>query len=432
MTPETKICLSSADGHVGAPTKVYKDYIEKTLHSDFDNYYKSHMWRWAPQSKDSFFPREINAKMWNTEGFDPELGSPVAWDATMRLKAQDEARVACEVLFPDDQNANDPPWGSGLAGGAVGGAHGGLDFPASYVRAGARAYNRWLADFCSADNNRLQGIILLGTMEDTIWCVEEIRRAYDSGLRAGVMLPLDYDLPYYHHPRYDMVWATCQELGLPLITHVSRGHPKWLGDDPWVQRFLYVHESMWYAQRPVWCMVMGGVFERFPNLHLVITELGINWVPPLIAQLDGYMGWWPEMRASRDVPGRVTKLQMKPSEYWQRNIFVSHTTAQKRDEFESPAYESVPNMIFGIDIGHSEGWWPVLGWPDPVAKGSQPMPPVSIEAGYKQIWSGLPSDKIMPYFEYNCFRAYPNIDRTALQPAVDRIGPTVAEIGLAV
>ena len=96
---DTKICLGSGDGHVGAPTSVYKGYLEKTLHDEFDDFYAHHVWRWAAQSKDSFLPKEFNAKMWDSQGFDPEFGSPVAWDPQFRLKVQDDAQLSCEV-FP--------------------------------------------------------------------------------------------------------------------------------------------------------------------------------------------------------------------------------------------------------------------------------------------------------------------------------------------
>lgn len=222
IAPDTKICLGSADGHVGPPTAVYKQYLEKTLHGEFDEFYRGHIWRWAAQSKDSFLPEEFNAKMWDSEGFDPEYGSPVAWDPQFRLKVQDEAQLSCEVFFPDDQNGNEPPWGAGLAACTIGGPHG-TDASPGLVRAGARAYNRWLAEFCAPDPNRLRGITLMATFEDPVATVDEIRRAYDDGLRTGIMLPLDYYEPYLHHPRYDMIWDTCQELDLSLVIHISPG-----------------------------------------------------------------------------------------------------------------------------------------------------------------------------------------------------------------
>jgi predicted TIM-barrel fold metal-dependent hydrolase len=318
-----------------------------------------------------------------------------------------------------------------LANATVDGADGSKGHPAELVRAGARAYNRWLADFCSSDPNRLRGITILGTMDDVVWVVDEIVRAYESGLQTGIMLPLDYYLPLYHHPRYDIVWQTCQELNLSVITHVSRGHPHYLGEDPWVQRFMYGQEANWYAQRPIWCMIMGGTLERFPDLRLVITELGVNWVAPLLGGLDASFNMWPKMQASRDVPRRVN-FTMTPSEYFQRQCYVAHTTNQLRAEFEAGAYEGVPNMVFGMDVGHNEGWWPVFGFPEPVPEGNMthPGPAQSIEDAIKSIWGGLPASAMLPYLQDNFFKAYPMIDRAALQDVVDRIGPTAEGIGL--
>jgi hypothetical protein len=37
---------------------------------------------------------------------------------------------------------------------------------------------------------------------------------------------------------------------------------------------------------------------------------------------------------------------------------------------------------------------------------------------------------MLPYLEGNFFRAYPNVDRAALDDVVERIGPTAGELGL--
>jgi predicted TIM-barrel fold metal-dependent hydrolase len=430
MTDE-RICLASADGHVGPPTLVYRDYLEPWEQPLFDEYYAKHIWRWSPQSEDSFFPPETNAKFWDTEGFDPERGTALAWDPELRLKAMDQAMIPCDVFFPDDQSTNDPPWGSGLASAAVIGETGSPKYARELVRAGARAYNRWLAEFCSVDPARLRGMTILGTLDDVLWCCQEVRRAYDAGLQTGVMLPLEYYLPALHHPRYEPLWRTCSELNLPVASHIATGHPDYLGEDPLVIRFMY-GEGDFFAKRPISQLILGGVLERFPNLRLVITELGVGWLPMTLAGLDAAFEMWPDMRASREVPRKVN-FSMKPSEYWQRQCFIAHTTAQRTHEFEGEFYDSVPNMVFGADIGHFEGWWPVFGFPN--APKGQPaifadLPVLPVEQTYKAIWGGLEAKRILPYLEDNFFRLYQNVDRKALQPVVDRIGPTPAEIGL--
>ena len=78
--------------------------------------------------------------------------------------------------------------------------------------------------------------------------------------------------------------------------------------------------------RPLWVMLLGGVFERFPTLRLAITENGAWWVPDVIERADDkYMGTNHNVlkmgeNAFRDV------LTMKPSEYFERNCWVGAST----------------------------------------------------------------------------------------------------------
>jgi hypothetical protein len=124
---------------------------------------------------------------------------------------------------------------------------------------------------------------------------------------------------------------------------------------------------------------------------------------------------------------------MTPSEYWKRQCFITHSIMQRREEFEGDRYESVPNMVFGADLGHGEGMWPTFGFPEPKPQSLRvlaDMPVYPIEEAVKAIWGGLPASRIVPYLQDNFFKAYPNVDRAALQGVADRIGPTASELGL--
>jgi len=430
-----QICIASADDHAGAPINRYRDYLPKWLHPDFDEYCAHHVSRFSTTQREaSFFGPDWNSKFWETEGYDPELGTSVAWDATLRLKAMDESMIACSVLFPDDTNSNDPPWGAGLASAfQVGGSTVAGDFPPGLIRAGARAFNRWLADHCSADSRRLKGLIALGTSEDIVWCVEEIHRAHHSGLTAGVLLPLEHDQPFFHHPRYDMIWQACTELNLPVVSHIGRGHPSYVGEDPFVQFFFYGQDLMLYAQRPVTSLIIGGVLERFPTLRLVVTETGVDWVSPLLHSMETRFDRPMTMQADRDLPGRV-HYSLRPTEYWIRQCSVTHSVYQKREQFEGEAYDSVPNMLFGADMCHFEGMWPAYGYPDPKPKGitevAAALPFMSTAESFKVIFGGLPAANIVPYLQDNFFATYQAFDLEELREVAARIGPTASEVGL--
>ena len=162
-------------------------------------------------------------------------------------------------------------------------------------------------------------------------------------------------------------------------------------------------------------MIIGGVFERFPELRLVITELGMGWVAPLLQGLDQTFTAFPGMQAEQF---GASPLTMKPSEYWRRQCFVTHSTSQHREHFEGDMFANTPNMVFGTDIGHAEGWWPKFGFPEPVPEGlagfEVGLPVMPADEMVKTMWRDLPAARILPYLEHNFFRAYPNIDRSAL------------------
>ena len=49
--------------------------------------------------------------------------------------------------------------------------------------------------------------------------VKEVRWAKDHGLR-GILMPVMWgDKAPYHHPRYDPIWAVCQELEMVIHFH---------------------------------------------------------------------------------------------------------------------------------------------------------------------------------------------------------------------
>ena len=65
-------------------------------------------------------------------------------------------------------------------------------------------------------------------------------------------------------------------------------------------------------------MVLGGVFDRHPNLRVVFSEVAANWVGPLAYNMDMWVDSGSCMR-----PGAKWTMDLKPSEYMQRNVRVS-------------------------------------------------------------------------------------------------------------
>lgn len=410
MPADEKVFLCSADGHVGAPTERYREYVEARYHPAFDDYIAHHKWLWSPAHAESLLAPALHNRLREVEGFDPGRGTPIVWDPHYRLREYDKDGIAAEVLVPDDQNSNDPPWGSGLATAAVA-TSGHESYSPEWQRIGARAYNRWLAEFCSTDPKRLRGLTLLGTLDDVDWCIAELERAYRAGLTTGVLLPLEYYLPLYHHPRYDPLWAAIEEMDLTITSHVSKGGPDWVGDEPRVQSTIWSIESSWFAQRPLWCFIFGGVFERHPRLRVAVTELRAGWVVPLLAYLERYSQSSDPIFDNR--PGAKVRLSLSATEYFERQCFVTHSARDliKRDDLEGDSFDAIPNMLWGADVGHGEGFWP------------------SGLADLRQLVTGLPEATMRGYLGEKIVQAYP-IRRADYAGLIDRIAPTAGELGL--
>jgi predicted TIM-barrel fold metal-dependent hydrolase len=270
---EERLLLVSSDGHVGPPAESYREYVDARYRDDFDEWLGHYVPQWlATKQKDPNVPAtwSENFKEHWLEQDEVRWGIVGKFDPRRRLEALDADGVACDLMFPDDQSGNSPPfiglsrdydrpWDS--------------EYPTDIKAAGARAYNRWLAEFCSEAPERLLGIAMIGQLADVDAAIEEVRWAKENGINGGALLPIFYyntNEPFWNHPRYTPLWEACEDLGVPLHTHVGPGTPNY-GNGPEAP-LLYALESPWYPHRPLWFLTLSGVFERHPGLKLIFTE----------------------------------------------------------------------------------------------------------------------------------------------------------------
>ena len=146
------------------------------------------------------------------------------------------------------------------------------------VGVGMQIYNRWLADFVSEAPHRHIGLAYL-PMWDVDAAVAEIEWARDAGLR-GVNFPAMRDgaLPEYNRKLWEPLWSVCEELRMPLVTHVGGAtNARYSGLEG--VALLQYESGGFTSRRAVWWLILAGVFERHPDLKLVITETPGNWFP---------------------------------------------------------------------------------------------------------------------------------------------------------
>jgi predicted TIM-barrel fold metal-dependent hydrolase len=327
---EERLLLVSSDGHIGPPAERYREYFDPAFRADFDEWFAEYIPMWMTKGTVPADAEKsvLDENMWGAE-YTAEFEARAAkipwgiegkWDPAKRLEAMDIDGVTADVMFPDDQSSNSPPF-LGLA----------RDFREKWDRwshaqrrEGARAYNRWLAEFCSAAPERLLGVALIGTLADVDDAMATVREAKEAGLGGGLMLPVNYynvDEPFWNDRRYEPLWSLCEELEMPLHTHVGPGSP-YYGDDSFEGMLIWCMESSFWVHRPLWFFTYSGIFERHPNLKFAFTEQGVDWIPPMLMAmdmvLDGKITPFGE-------DARRKMFSIKPSEYFRRQCYVGAT-----------------------------------------------------------------------------------------------------------
>jgi predicted TIM-barrel fold metal-dependent hydrolase len=225
-----------------------------------------------------------------------------------------------------------------------------IDDPALGMEA-LEAVNTWMSDHLSDAGDRLISATNL-RFEDLDWVIGELTRMRERGNRT-FLLPSEPtgDTPP-NHPDYDRLWSAVVDLGMIPIVHVGLSpvlyHRAWANtDNPAVIRVI---STLGHAGAPfLTAMVLGGVFERHPNLTIVFAEHGIDWFAPLAFRLDAIA----QPGLSPLLVGEYT-LPMAPADYIRRNVRVTPLPVPE----QSPVglLESLPTVpILSSDYPHFEG-----------------------------------------------------------------------------
>ncbi len=315
----------SSDGHAGPRPEVYRDYLDPQYREEFDVQHKARI-AMLEAAGDRLEMREESMK-W-AEGKDTGLSG--AWDSDRRIEVIDGDGVAGEILFVDGlTESNSPPFGGDLALMPMG-ANPELQW------AGARAHHRWLAELCQMAPERRRGVAIVPALWDVDEAVKEVRWARQNGLGSILIPNLWGKLAPYHHPKYDPLWAVCEELDVVIHFH-SGATPRedyfgaWPGDGSDIlpgAMGIYISEVAWWVARPVTFLIWGGVFERFPALKVAITEGTCIWVPDYLKLLDER---YEVTHFSAKLGDYRSHMSMRPSEYFARNLKVGASCMPRRE-----------------------------------------------------------------------------------------------------
>ena len=155
----------------------------------------------------------------------------------------------------------------------------------------ARAYNRWIADFCRDSKGKLVPIAQL-TLLDVEGSVVELERAVKDGCKGAWINPFNHNRVIHGDPKHDALFAKCCELGVPLAIHPTfTPHAAADGIFDWPREGRAWGEAIWLrsiVQQALISFFSLGTLERFPELKLGVLEAGSGWIGALLDRLDAY------------------------------------------------------------------------------------------------------------------------------------------------
>jgi predicted TIM-barrel fold metal-dependent hydrolase len=299
-------------------------------------------------------------------------------------------------LYPTPEQRAADIAADGVWGGVVNPGLGLLNFcdDPELAIAHARVYNDYVAEFFGDHlaRHKPHAMLPLGDVEAA---VKEVERVAGLGL-TGLLVPIGAPTRYCTKD-YDAVWAAAQANGMVAVVHAGAGDPStarmaMMLRDEFVPGADSVEPTALYSDRMqnqvtahlsvqnmITDLAGGGVLERFPDLHWVITEYNANWVAGLMGAIDkaytlgigqevsgpqAAFGLFDHTRAPDDQPLMSKEyalndkwpFRLRPSDYVRRQV---HFTFQ--DDPTAIAlrgFTGTDCLMWGSDYPHHEGTWP--------------------------------------------------------------------------
>jgi len=330
-----KIWANSGDSHLVEPDDLFARSLPADLAARMPRSDKDADGRWETVHVDgASFRRQLPRPR---QLVDPETGAtvderaPNANDPLLRLQDLDGEGIWAELVYPSIGI-----WTSSITDPGL-------------LREGMRAINDWAVGYQAVSPRYVcTASIPLLRPEDA---VAEIERCAALGYKAAffpVAAPSGGD--DWHTPVWDPVYAALEANGILLSFHIgtephdaSTSHGAYYRG-PGGALLNYV-ETTYGGQRATTKLIAAGVFDRFPDLRIIVSEGGATWGPFIADRLDE--GYRQHGSAVRPL------LRKMPSEYLYSNVYASFQ--HDRSAVAAVTAMGWRNVLWGSDYPHIEG-----------------------------------------------------------------------------
>jgi len=330
MQPGTvsKVGIADCDVHprppgvgIGGVSKALYPYLSKRWQQHVEQF--GILYR-QPWEKGSAYPKG-QPQACRHDAWPPE-GSPGSDLAFMQQQHLDPNNVVLGILNPltSGQGAQNPDLSAAIT----------------------HATNEWqVAEWTSRDT-RLRAS-LMTAYEDPPVAVKEIElRAGDPNFAQ--VLFLSRTAEPLGSRKYWPIFEAAAAAGLPVGVHAF-GYGGWpITNSGWGS--FYLEEMVGHAQAQqalLISLIFEGVFERIPNLKVVLIEAGLAWGASLAWRMD---------RQWRKLKAETPHLKLLPSEYMRRNVWFTTQPIEEPEPREHLA-ETIDwlgwdRVLFATDYPH--------------------------------------------------------------------------------
>jgi predicted TIM-barrel fold metal-dependent hydrolase len=274
------------------------------------------------------------------------------YDGAERVKDMDIDGVDAEILFPPQRT--------------IGHFLGSDDD--DLVLAGIEAYNNFLfEEFCAPDRGRLVGMAQIPSLGTDV-AIDGLRKAKARGFK-GVVISCWPSGESSISDADDPFWAAAADEEMPVCIHInltsraarqaSRAAAAKAGGSSLygsadkaskanAKAVAGLGSVFTAVPGTIGHLILTGVFERFPTLHISMIETGVGWLPHFLEQMDDR--YWRN-RSWGNIP-----ISEPPSFYWFRNM--SATFISDRNGIANRYGVGVDNMMWSTDYPHHGNDWP--------------------------------------------------------------------------
>jgi predicted TIM-barrel fold metal-dependent hydrolase len=337
--------LITSDCHVAAPYSVLDELPES---------YREHFPRLEHRADGEYLLAPAGGGMMGMEG--PPATKVVGDDAVRQaVGACDEAQPSFEPADVLADLERDGVHGAVLIGRIA------VTYDTSPVEADVaycKVVNDWAAEAWKPYLHRVApGIVL--PYRDIAASVKELERCAAMGMRPALLPDAIGDHPY-HLPEWEPLWEAANALKVPISMHVGgtrlpsaaygafKPYPG-LGFVGWYNQSVGMGETLGW-------LTFTGVFERYPDLHVIMTEGYAGWLAFAIQFFDHH---WNDSRfgaVQKENGDWAPKLEAPPSFYLKRQAHA--TFMWDPMAIENRHLTGTDCLLWGNDYPHREGSFP--------------------------------------------------------------------------